>query len=374
MNIGLRFSRYLRPLARLAGERGIALYAVGGCVRDGLLRTVCRDIDLVVEADALPLARAAVKRWGGSFTVFDRFGTVRLILKGEFRIDIARARTETYPRPAALPIVNPATISEDLKRRDFAINAMARKVTASGMGPLIDPFGGVQDLKARRLRILHPMSFQDDPTRIFRAARYAGRLAFSLDTGTVQRLRAAVRKGLPSKLSRERVRQELVRILEEKDPGSAMRRLRSWKLFPVFHPRFRWAKKAEGARDALVRLGICAAEMGGEDGVEFIKSLTLPRANSAALQKALRIREERRSPREESPRLTLRVLRSCLPEKPSSAFQSLFVSGADLKRLGLAPGKDYALWLDRAARHQWRGVHRRRSEALAWLKSSLSGS
>jgi len=371
VNIAAGFRRRLRPLVRQAAVSGVPLYAVGGCVRDGLRGARVRDIDLVVESDARPLARACARRTGGSCDVFDRFGTVRLLLPGGYRVDIARARTETYAAPAQLPVVKPATLAEDLKRRDFTVNAMARPLTEDGTGRLIDPFGGAADLRARRLRILHAGSFRDDPTRIFRAARYAGRLGLTVEPATRRRLAAAVGQGLLRRLSRERVRQELVRILEERTPGPAMRRLRAWNALSVLHPRFRWPRKAQVAMPAHVRLGLCACALSHADGRAFLRSLPLARAVRSALARAVDLRYARQTPREKPPPLTLAVLRAQFPDRPAAAFGPLLLTGADLRRAGLAPGKQYARWLERAARRQWRGADRRRSEARAWLKKSL---
>ncbi len=373
MKIGAHYRKYLRPLARLAAESATTLYAVGGCVRDGLRGAEVHDIDLVVESDARRLARACVRRFGATYEVFDRFGTVRLILKGGFRVDIARARTETYAKPAQLPVVRPASLTADLRRRDFTINAMARPLTERGIGALIDPFGGAADLCARRVRILHPASFRDDPTRIFRAARYAGRLAFNVERETLERLKSAVERGLPRRLSRERVRQELVRALAEKDADAAMRRLRRWKVFPVLHPRFRWPKSAHAPLDAHVRVGLCACAM-GEAGREFLSSLPFSRVVRAALTESVKVSRARRTPRGALDRLAFRVLRAHFPQMRAAAFGPLYLDGNDLRRAGLSPGKEFAFWLERAARHQWRGVHIRRSEALAWLKKSLAKS
>lgn len=372
MKIHSHYRRYLRPLAALAKQSSMTLYAVGGCVRDGLRGTRVRDIDLVVEKDARILARACVRRWGGSFEEFGRFKTVRLFLKGEFRIDIARARKETYPQPAALPVVSPATLGEDLKRRDFSINAMARPLSESGLGGLIDPFYGAGDLRAGRVRILHKKSFVDDPTRIFRAARYGGRLGFALEADTRGLLAACVGRKIPWSLSRERVRQEVVRILEEKDPSAAMRFLRSWKMLPLLHPRFKWPAAAVKPTDAMVRLGVCALAMPESDGLEFLESLPLARAQKAALSLALKVRAGGMSPREALPPLALSALRIRDPKRSLSAYKPLFVGGADLRRLGLPAGKIYAQWLDRAARRQWRGDFRNRSAALTWLKKTVS--
>ncbi|MFH1724099.1 MAG: hypothetical protein ABII00_05690 [Elusimicrobiota bacterium] len=368
MRIVPALKRRLGGLARLASREGLRVYAVGGCVRDAMLGRPTRDLDMAVEGDPRVLAQAAVLSWGGASEVFDRFGTVRLNLPGGFRMDFARARAESYPKPAALPVVRPATLAEDLVRRDFTVNAMARPLRARGFGALIDPHGGADDLKARRLKVLHPNSFRDDPTRLFRAARYAGRFALRLEPKTAALLREAVREGLPGLLSRERVRQELIRDLEEDDPDAGMRLLKSWGLWPAFHPRFRWPFRARGLGDALTRLGLCALAMRGGDGAEMIRSLPLERAGAQSLLTALKIAKLRASPRGELDALASRVLRLHFGRLPRAALRPVLLGGDDLDRLGLEPGPAYSRWLERVARAQWRGKFTTHAGALRWLR------
>jgi tRNA nucleotidyltransferase (CCA-adding enzyme) len=164
---------------------GDPVYLVGGAVRDLLLGRGRADIDLVVEGDAAALAG----RLGAEVVSHERFATAKVRLDGH-ELDIASARSESYPYPGALPVVEPAaTLEEDLGRRDFTINAMA--ISLNGEGRLIDPYGGQADLAQKRLRILHPRSFEDDPTRAIRAARYAARFGFELEPETEALLRGA---------------------------------------------------------------------------------------------------------------------------------------------------------------------------------------
>lgn len=163
---------------------GDPVYLVGGAVRDLLLGRGRADIDLVVEGNAAGLA----ERLGAEVRSHERFATAKVRLDGH-EVDIASARSETYPHPGALPEVEPsAGLEEDLGRRDFTINAMA--IPLAGEPRLIDPHGGQADLAARRLRVLHPRSFEDDPTRAIRAARYAARFGLELEPGTERLLRA----------------------------------------------------------------------------------------------------------------------------------------------------------------------------------------
>ena len=210
----------LRRAVRLASRRGLALYLVGGGVRDLLLGAAHVDVDLVTEGDAVALAKVAAKELRARVVAHARFGTAA-VLGERFRLDFARARTERYDRPGALPAVARATLADDLARRDFTINAMALRLTAPGAGELLDIFGGREDLARRRVRVLHDGSFRDDATRILRALRYAGRLGFALEPGTARLLR----RDLPylRAISGARLRREIELIAGEERAGRIAR-------------------------------------------------------------------------------------------------------------------------------------------------------
>ena len=201
---------------------GIAAYLVGGAVRDLLLGAGRADIDVAVEGDVRPLARSM----GGELVEHDRFETAAVTIDGH-EIDIARARAETYERPGALPTVRPATIEEDLARRDFTINAMA--VPLSGHPVLLDPHGGAEDLRRGVLRVLHDLSFADDPTRALRAARYAARLDLELDPDTERLLRAADL----TTVSQDRTIGELAKIAGERRASRALCLIAEWGLLDL---------------------------------------------------------------------------------------------------------------------------------------------
>jgi tRNA nucleotidyltransferase (CCA-adding enzyme) len=217
-------------LARLDGldrirdaAAGTPAYLVGGAVRDLLLGDTGRaDIDVVVEGDVEPIA----ERLGGEMRSHERFGTAK-VSAGELSADLARARAETYPHPGALPDVRPASLAEDLARRDFTINAMA--VPLQGEPALIDPYGGEADLAARRLRVLHDRSFVDDPTRAVRAARYAARLGFDLD----ERGASLAREADLGTVSEDRREAELYRLAGEPSPRRGFELLDEWGLFDL---------------------------------------------------------------------------------------------------------------------------------------------
>jgi tRNA nucleotidyltransferase (CCA-adding enzyme) len=218
-------------LQRLPG--GEAVYLVGGAVRDLLRGVEPRELDLVVEGNAISLGREL----GGFVLPHERFGTSRVRLAGH-NYDIASARTETYERPGALPDIAPATLAEDLTRRDFTINAMALALEGERAGTVQALPGALEDLDARTLRVLHDRSFVDDPTRLLRLARYAGRLKFAIEPRTYELARDAVRSGALATVSGPRVGAELRLIAHERDPLPPFAVLRDLELDSAIHPRF----------------------------------------------------------------------------------------------------------------------------------------
>ncbi len=219
--------RFAFEAIRTAAEQlGIAAYLVGGAVRDWLLGLpTIDDLDFVVEGDALALAHRLREQHGGSVQTYPRFGTATWHIEA-LAVDIAMARQETYPHPAALPLVAPSTLAVDLHRRDYTVNAMALRLSDE---TIVDPLGGQRDLRARVLRALHPRSFVDDPTRILRGARYAARLGFKVEPST----RAWMADGLPHlrALSGERMKYDLELIFEEHRPEAALALLIAWGVF-----------------------------------------------------------------------------------------------------------------------------------------------
>ncbi len=228
----------LRRLAAAAAAGGEALYLVGGTVRDLLLRRPLRDVDLLVEGDAAALARRAAQGHALRVTCHPRFGTARLQDPATgTAVDLASPRAESYPRPGALPRVRPASVAQDLARRDFTINAMALPLAGSpGTGGPLDPHGGREDLRRRLVRVLHPDSFRDDPTRALRAVRLSVRLGFRLERTTSAWLGEAVRDGGVGRLSPARLAGELERVAREERLAALLARLARRGLLAALHP------------------------------------------------------------------------------------------------------------------------------------------
>ncbi|MDE2058801.1 MAG: CCA tRNA nucleotidyltransferase [candidate division NC10 bacterium] len=235
--------RELDPLSRstLEAARKAAapspIYAVGGYVRDLLLNGRNVDIDLVVEGDAIAIARRLAHSLEAVVTPHPRFGTAHLRLPGGRRLDLATARSERYPHAAALPEVQPAPLLADLLRRDFSINAMAARIDRHRFGPLIDPLGGLRDLDHGRIRALHEQSFIDDPTRLFRTARFEGRYRFMIARSTLRLMKAAVKGGAVGHLAGPRIFRELYLIAQEPSAPRIIWRLRDLGVLTAIHPR-----------------------------------------------------------------------------------------------------------------------------------------
>ena len=227
----------LRALGNLADESGVSLYLVGGVVRDLLLKRENWDLDLTVEGDGIAFARLVAVQYRAGLAVFERFATARLAFPDGLKMDIATTRRESYAQPALLPTVQPASIKADLSRRDFTVNALAVRLNPQQFGRMLDPYGGQSDLRARTLRVLHAGSFQDDPTRIFRAIRFEQRFGFHLERTTLRLLAQAASTNLIQRLSGPRLQNEILLLLAERDPVRAIARLEQLKLLRFLHRR-----------------------------------------------------------------------------------------------------------------------------------------
>jgi tRNA nucleotidyltransferase (CCA-adding enzyme) len=219
---------------------GASVYAVGGVVRDLLLGREIVDLDLVTEGDAPAILAHALP--AAKVTVHTRFRTASVSIDGT-RIDVATARSETYARPGALPRIAPATIDQDLRRRDFSVNAIALRL--SGDPALLDPLGGAADIAARRIRVLHDVSFSDDPTRIFRALRYAARLGFALEPQTAAMLARDLHH--IDAVGGERLRREIELMLGEPTGGTALESARATGALQRVHEALSWDDDRAGA-------------------------------------------------------------------------------------------------------------------------------
>jgi tRNA nucleotidyltransferase (CCA-adding enzyme) len=297
----------LRPVfdaVAALGERAEGIYLVGGTVRDILLGEENFDVDIAVEGDAIALARDLATALGGRVTPHAKFGTAVVQYGDGDRIDVVTTRTEFYDSPGALPTVERAGLREDLFRRDFTLNAMAVSLKPADFGRLVDPFGGREDLGARVLRVLHNLSFIDDPTRIFRAIRYEARYGLRLEEHSARLARGTIDMGLVGDLSSARLRDELVALLEDPGATGGILRLGALGVDRAIHPHLR--ADAEGAklferartlRDELEvdvpawRLGVAsiARELSSDEAYDWLLRLKLRRRDVDRIAGAIRV-------------------------------------------------------------------------------------
>ncbi len=240
-----RIQALLRTAGAVADEVGTRIYTVGGFVRDLLLRHENLDVDLVVEGDGIAFAERLAGPLAAKVTSHRKFGTALLTLPDGFKIDVATARTEYYEYPAALPTVEHSSIKMDLYRRDFTVNALAVCLNGDRYGELLDFFGGQRDLRDKTLRIIHNLSFVEDPTRILRAARFEVRFGLHLSRHAEQLSLNAVQLGLLDKVAGPRLFAELQLILHEARPWSILQRLDGLGALTGIHPRFGLGRATE---------------------------------------------------------------------------------------------------------------------------------
>jgi tRNA nucleotidyltransferase (CCA-adding enzyme) len=360
-------AKILEPLAQEARAHGVRLFAVGGPVRDWLLRRPNFDLDLTVAGDPDPVASAAARLLGGRVESFGRFGTRRVVSKGKFRVDVATTRSEKYPEPACLPVVDAVgvPIEQDLFRRDFTVNALAVRLD-DGSRALIDAYGGARDLKDRVLRVLHPASFRDDPTRVFRGARFAARLKLSPAPGLVDAAKNALAAQHAAKLSPHRLLHELMCLLGEKDPGPAFALLSDWGYLALFHPELSWNKKMPAGVEP--RLAALALALGSEKGRAFIEAFPHEHHLRTRLRETLNLAFSDQSPRSAPAPEIVAGVRRFAPKLPPAALKPCFLLGKDLIAAGLKPGPEFHEILNEAARLQRAGSLKTRAAALSWLR------
>jgi tRNA nucleotidyltransferase (CCA-adding enzyme) len=402
----------LKVVAEHAYEQHVALYIVGGFVRDLLSDRPSLDFDLVVEGDAIQLARSLARKYGGRVSSHSRFGTAKWFLRNSsfeipdstdpFQIptleslDLISARTEFYTYPSALPTVERSSIKLDLHRRDFTINTLALRLDGHHYGELHDYWGGLNDLRSGLIRVLHSLSFVDDPTRMLRAVRFEQRFGFRIEERTLELIQGA--RPLLSKVSGDRLRHELDHILEETDTAAMLARLNELELLTAIQPDLAWDSWLAGKIEALgdsspesqweisseakglqlkTRLAyvLWLIRLSGQQARRAISRLKLPRTPADEILAARRLWHSQEMLRDLPPSGIV----SRLSEVPSLALYAVFrasddetirevlrlyafrwrhtesvIGGHDLRARGIPPGPIYreildslrAAWLD----------------------------
>ncbi|NVN97899.1 MAG: CBS domain-containing protein [Geobacteraceae bacterium] len=225
----------LRSLGRVGDELGLKVYAVGGFVRDLIIGQPNSDIDVTVEGDGILFAKTFASEAGCRIKSHMKFGTATIIFPDHSKVDVASTRLEYYDSPGVLPTVERSSLKMDLYRRDFTINTLAVALFSESFGRLIDFYSARKDLKEKSIRVLHNLSFVEDPTRVFRAIRFEQRLGFKMATHTENLIKNSIRMNFLDKLCGRRLLNELIHIFEENEPHLAVERIGSLGALKYIH-------------------------------------------------------------------------------------------------------------------------------------------
>ena len=293
---------FIKQAGEVAQREQQRLYLVGGVVRDLLLERRNLDLDLVIEGDAIKLAQEIAESQSVKVTTHPRFGTATIHWSSR-SADVATARAETYARPGALPAVKSGTISDDLSRRDFTINAMAIELNPRHFGDIIDPYGGRQDLDNKLVRVLHDKSFIDDATRIWRALRYEQRLDFHLELATLELLKQCT--AWLGTVSGDRIRHELELALKEEQPEKVLRRADELGVLDRVHPSLKcddWLRETftlarehylpDTSPQPQLYLALLCYRLSAKVIEQIISYLRLPKDTTQVLRETIAIKEK----------------------------------------------------------------------------------
>ena len=356
----------LHSIGEYAGKLGLKAWVVGGAVRDFYRGKDTQDLDLTFEGSPEAVAGFCIKKWGGEKKRFSQFNTYRVKLNNGLKLDLVQARKEYYARPGALPQVSPSTIKDDLFRRDFTANAWALSILPKNFGQSYDPFGAQKAIDKGMIKILHDKSFSDDPTRLYRAARFAGRFGWSIERNTARLMQDAAREEYPLVLSRERVRQEFVKVLEEKKLREVFAQLEKYGLTQFVYPGLRWNPAIAKGKDTQAKIGICACLL-GPAGEEFLLHLHLPKETVHELMGAWVVYDGQTSPTMPMSALQMAVVRAVCPGLKRTALEPCFVKGRELREMGLS-GRKISCNIERFCKLQWQGRIANREQALQYLE------
>jgi tRNA nucleotidyltransferase (CCA-adding enzyme) len=409
-----RFPSDVSNLLRLSGEvaegLGFNAYLVGGSVRDLLRGEENLDIDIVIEGDGITFAKALGEKLNVCVKSHQRFNTAQVITD-KFKLDVATARTEYYESPAALPKVEISSIKKDLYRRDFTINTLAIKLNPRDFGLLIDFFGGQRDLREKTIRVLHNLSFIEDPTRAFRAIRFSERFGFKISRHTENLIKSAIKMNLFEILSGPRLYEELLLLFNETEPDRALKKLSDLSLLKVIHPAITFNEGLEATLKSLhetvswfnllfleektdrriVYLMALLSELKEEEVKAVTERLSPPPKIKDMIIKGISKAREvvRRLPSEdpveiydllselrlETVLLAMAISRDRLKQKAISRYLTelrkveTILKGEDLKKMGVKPGPVYSRIFKELLEEKLRGRLRSREDEERFVKT-----
>ncbi len=403
---------------RIADDEGLSVYVVGGFVRDIILGVENLDIDIVVEGDALRFSEKLADYYCAHLTKHDRFGTAVVVLEDDFKIDVVTARKEYYEYPASLPVIEGGTIKDDLFRRDFTINSMAIKLNKSGFGNIVDFYGGRRDLQMGLIRILYNLSFVEDPTRVFRAIRFEQRYDFRMEEKTEEFAIKAIESGILGKVSHERINFELFAMLKESNIPAILERMEQLHILKKVYPQIMLTndlKKVlrnaeedfayfseklnhpESPDRTLLYLLILHSNMDHENAAKSSENMRLTKEYKEEILKLIEVRDRVLSNLSgnvdisyydvynELKGLSIEILLVlCMISGEKKVINRIilyinnlkniktYISGKDLRDLGVKPGPEYKLLLEEVLAAKLNGSLQTYKDELEFLKRIIS--
>lgn len=355
--------KLLKELGQAAQKHNLKIWVVGGFARDFVLHKKTKDIDICIEGNTAPLIEYCQKTKGASVHKFNNFGTARVIFKDGFKLDFVRCRKEIYPKPAALPVVSKATIKEDLFRRDFTCNALALSLLPAEFFKVYDLYGSLKDIKNKQVSVLHAKSFEDDPTRLYRALRFAARLNFKLSKGTEKLFKTALQKNYISLLSPARRTNEILKFLSEKEPSKIFKLIKKYKAQGLICKNFKTPEDIDKFKNSEEKLALLI--LAQKEPQTFIKTLQLPKEKLFLTNEILKF-YPKTAPQRVLTKQEVKIIKALNPKIKKCAYAKCFINGKEIQELG-AKGAQISKILSVVSKAQAAGkiTNKQKAKALA---------
>lgn len=360
--------KLLKELGQIAQKHGLKIWAVGGFARDFVLHKKTKDIDICVEETTSPLINYCQKNKGASVQKFNNFGTARVTFKDGFKLDFVCCRKEIYQRPAALPVVSKATIKEDLFRRDFTCNALALSLLPAEFFKVYDLYNSLKDIKSKKVAILHAKSFEDDPTRLYRALRFAARLNFKLSKETENLFKTALAKNYISLLTPARKTNEIIKFLEETKPSKVFSLIKKYKAQNLICPNFKAPKNIDKFKTLEERLALLVLSQKVPE--LFLNTLQMPKNNLALTHNLIKFYTSKQAPLKALTKQEISLIKTLTPKINKLAYIPCFIDGKTLQKMGVKGAKISEI-LNKIAKAQFAGKIKTKNAALKWAAQLL---
>lgn len=324
--------KLLKELGLVAQKHNLKIWVVGGFARDFVLHKKTKDIDICVEGSTAPLIEYCQKTKGASVHKFNSFGTARVIFKDGFKLDFVCCRKEIYPKPAALPVVSKATIKEDLFRRDFTCNALALSLLPAEFFKIYDLYGALKDIENKEVAVLHAKSFEDDPTRLYRALRFAARLNFKLSKETEILFKTAIKKNYIALLSPARRTNEILKFLGEKESSKIFKLIKKYEAQNLICENFKAPENIDNFKSLEERLALLI--LAQKEPLPFIKTLQLPKENLFLTNELAKFYLKKTAPQRALTKQEIKIIKALNPKIKKGAYTKCFIDGKELQELG----------------------------------------